>query len=249
MIAALVLAAAVAFPPAPTGYVDDTAHVLSASTADALQQELRSYDDTTGNRVIVFTGQTTGDTPLEDWTIHATETWKIFTKKSRDQGVILFLFMQDHKIRIEVSYGLEPSLTDAQSFNIISDTMRPKMRAGDIDGAVQSGVDRILLTITPSFKDKIGHDVSQPAASQDDGTGDAISFLIVALIFGALFVLFIISLFNKRWRTAMFAGSGAGFYGGSGWSSGGGGGGGFSGFSGGGGFSGGFGGGGASGGW
>jgi uncharacterized protein len=228
--------------------VDDTAHVLSGSTADALQQELRAYDDATGNRVIVFTGQTTGDTPLEDWTIHATETWKIFTKKSRDQGVILFVFMQDRKIRIEVSYGLESALPDAQAFSIINDTMRPKMRAGDVNGAIQSGVDRILVTITPSFKDKIGHDVAQPATAQDDGTGDAIAFLVIALIFGALFVFFIMSLFNRRWRNAWYwgAGTGAGFYGGGGSS---GGGGGFSGFSGGGGFSGGFGGGGASGGW
>lgn len=251
MIAALILAAAVAFPPAPSSYIDDTAHVLSASTADTLQQELRAYNDATGNRVIVFTGQTTGDTPLEDWTIHATETWKLFPKNGRDQGVILFVFMQDRKIRIEVSYGLEGALPDAKAFGIINGTMRPKMGAGDVDGAIQSGVDRILLTITPSFASKIGHDVAQPAASQDDGTGDAIAFLIIALIFGALFVLFIISLFSKRWRNAWYWGSGmgGGFYGGGGsWSSGGGGGG-FSGFSGGGGFTGGFGGGGASGGW
>lgn len=245
MIAALILAAAVAFPPAPTDFVTDNAHVLSASTAGAIRDELRSYDQTTGNRVFVYIAQTTGDEPLEDWTIHATEQWKIFPKGKRDNGAILFAFMQDHKVRIEVGYGLEGALPDADASRIIQETIIPKMRAGDVDGAIQGGVDRMLLTVTPTFKDKIGHDVQQPV-SQDDGGSTAIALLIIFLIFGALFVLFILSLFNKRWRSVWYWGGG----GPGGWSSGGGGwsggssGGGFSG-----GFSGGFGGGGASGSW
>lgn len=245
MIAALLLAASIAIPPVPTDYVTDNAHALSTGTADAIRQELTTYHDTTGNRVIVYIDQSTGDTPLEDWTIRAAEKWKIGSK-GKDNGAVLFAFMQDRKIRIEVGYGLEGSLPDADASRIIQETILPKMRSGDVDGAIRAGVDRMLLTITPSFKDKIGHDVEQPV-SQDDGTSSAIAFIIVFLIFGALFVLFIMSLFNKRWRSVWYwgAGSGGGWSsGGGGWSSGGGGfsGGGFSG-------GGGFGGGGASGGW
>lgn len=244
MIAALVLAAAVAIPPVPAYYVTDNAHVLSASAADSIRSELQSYHDTTGNRVIVYIDRTTGDTPLEDWTIHAAEKWKLGSK-SKDNGAILFAFMQDHKVRIEVGYGLEPVLPDADASRIISETIVPKMRAGDVDGAIQSGVDRMLVTITPSFKDKIGHQVEQPV-SQDDGTSSAVAMLIIFLIFGALVVLLLMSLTNRRWRSMWYwggAGSGMGWNSG-GWSSGGGGfsGGGFSG-------GGGFGGGGASGGW
>lgn len=245
MIAALILAGAVAFPPAPVDFVTDNAHVLSAGTAGAIRDELRSYDRTTGNRVFVYIAQTTGDVPLEDWTIHATEQWKIFPKGKRDNGAILFAFMQDHKVRIEVGYGLEGALPDADASRIIQETIIPKMRAGDVDGAIQDGVDRMLLTVTPSFKEKIGHEVQQPA-SQDDGTSTAIALAIIVLIFGGLFALFILSLFNKRWRSAWYwgAGSGVGWAPGGGWSSGGSSGGGFSG-----GFTGGFGGGGASGSW
>lgn len=244
MIAALLLAGAVAFPPAPTDFVTDNAHALSASTARDIRDELRSYDQSTGNRVFVYIAQTTGGEPLEDWTIHATEQWKIFPKGKRDNGAILFAFMQDRKVRIEVGYGLEGALPDADASRIIQETIVPKMRAGDVDGAIGSGVDRMLLTVTPSFKDKIGHDVEQPS-SQDDGTSTAVAMLIILLIFGAFFVLFILSLFNKRWRSVWYWGTGSGGgWSSGGWSSGGGSPGGFSG-----GFSGGFGGGGASGGW
>ena len=243
MIAALLLASAVAIPPVPTDYVTDNAGALSSSTADAIRQELRTYHDTTGNRVIVYIDQTTGDTPLEDWTIRAAEKWKIGSK-GKDNGAVLFAFMQDRKIRIEVGYGLEGSLTDADASRIIQETMLPKMRSGDVDGAFQAGVDRMLLTITPSFKDKIGHQVQQPI-SQDDGTSTAVAMIVIFLIFGGLFALFIMSLFNRRWRSMWYwGGAGTGGWSSGGWSSGGGGfsGGGFSG-------GGGFGGGGASGGW
>lgn len=246
MIAALALAAGIAIPPAPSDYVTDKANALSASAAQSIRRELRSYDETTGNRVMVYIDRTTGDVPLEDWTIHAAEKWNVY-RGSKQDGAILFAFMQDHKLRIEVGYGLEPQLTDAAASQIIRDTIAPRMRAGDVDGAISAGVDRMLLTVTPSFKDKIGHDVEQPVA-QDDGTSTALALLIIALIFGVLLALFVASLFNRRWRSAWYWG-GAGFGGGlgSGWS---GGGSSSGGFFGGGGFSGGgFGGGGASGGW
>lgn len=248
MIAALALAAAVAIPPVPTDYVTDNAHALSARAADSIRSELQSYHDASGNRILVYIDQTTGEVPLEDWTVEAAQKWKIRAGKDtagRDNAAVLFVFMQDHKMRIEVGYGLEPSLTDADSSRIIRDTIVPLMRAGDVDGAIAGGVDRMVLTITPSFKEKIGHDVASDAAPQSDNTATAIAFIIILLIFGALFVLFIASLSSRRGRSAWYWGGG-GWGGAGGWSSGGGGssGGSMGGFSGAG-----FGGGGASGSW
>lgn len=248
MIAAVLLATAVAVPPVPTDYVTDNAHALSASAADSIRRELQSYYDASGNRIIVYIGQTTGDTPLEDWTVDAAEKWKIRAGKntsSKDNAAVLFAFMQDRKVRIEVGYGLEPTLTDADSSRIIRDYIVPKMRAGDVDGAIQAGVDRMVLTITPSFKEQIGHEVAQ--TSQGDDATNGVAFLIIALIFFGILMLFLGSLFNRRGRSAWYWGTALGS-GLGGWSSGNGGG--FSGGGIGGGFSGaGFGGGGASGSW
>lgn len=241
MIAALVLAAAIAVPARPSDYVTDNAGALGAATAQSLRTELRSYEQSTGHHVIVWIGQSTGDVPLEDWTIHAAEQWKV-GRKGADDGAILFLFMRDRKVRIEVGYGLESVLPDASASMIIRDTIVPKMRAGNVDGAVQSGVDRMLVTITPSYVSKIGRTVEQP----ESGTprGDAAALAIILLIFFGMIGLLVFSLISRKWRNIWYGsgGSGSGWSGG-GWS-GGGGGGGFSGS-----FGGGFGGGGASGGW
>jgi len=242
MFAAIVLAAALTAPPRPTEYVTDNAGALSSSTVQNLDNELKHYEDVTGHRVIVWIGQTTGDVPLEDYTVNAAHTWKI-GRKGKDDGAVLFLFMQDHKIRIEVGYGLEGSLTDADSSRIINETIRPAMRAGDVDGAVQAGVDRMLLTITPSFKAQIGHEVATTSSSDDSGSiiGSLILFLF---IFGLLIFLARIRAGKRPHGSSglWFLGTGMG---GGGFGSGGG----FGGGLGGGGFGGGFGGGGASGGW
>jgi uncharacterized protein len=242
MFAAVMLAAALTAPPRPTEYVTDNAGALTSSTIQNLDAELKHYEDVTGHRIVVWIGQTTGDVPLEDWTIKAAETWKV-GRKGKDDGAILFLFMQDHRIRIEVGYGLEGSLTDADSSRIINETIRPKMRAGDVDGAVQAGVDRMLLTITPAFKDQIGHEVAT-TSSGDDSTRSVIGTIVIFLfIFGLL-------IFLARIRSGKGGrGSSGLWFFGTGMGGGLGGGGGFGGGLGGGGFGGGFGGGGASGGW
>lgn len=239
MIGALVLAAAIAIPPRPTDYVTDNAGALSASTRDHVGSELQNYERASGHHIIVWIGQSTGDTPLEDWTIHAAEQWKV-GRKGADDGAILFLFMRDRKVRIEVGYGLESALTDASSAEIIRNTIVPKMRAGDPDAAVRNGVDRILLTITPSYASKIDHTVASPQSS--DSLSDPLSNVILFFIF-IIFLFVFIGAARRRGRGMWFWGGP--YVGGLSGGSGGGFGGGFSGGS----FGGGFGGGGASGGW
>src|SRR5579864_4859953 len=187
MIALAALALSVAIPPRPADYVTDNAGALSAPAAQRVRDELRSYELTTKHHVIVWIGQTTGDVPLEDWTIHAAEQWKV-GRKGVDDGAILFMFMRDHKVRIEVGYGLESALTDASAGDIIRDTIVPRMRAGDPDGAVQNGVDRMLLTITPSFAAQIHHPIApstNPSTNRDDvAAALLITFLVIfSLIF------------------------------------------------------------------
>jgi uncharacterized protein len=144
---ALVLAA-ISIPPAPNHYVTDTVGVLAPQKRDALENELHRFDTKTGNQVIVWIGSTTGGAPLEEWTSEAAERWKV-GHKDKDNGAILFLFMGDRRTRIEVGYGLEPKLTDARSAQIISEYIVPMMRQGNVDSAVQSGVDQMLIAIDP----------------------------------------------------------------------------------------------------
>jgi uncharacterized protein len=233
-------AAETPIPPAPTTWVTDTAALLSPATRDALEQRLSAYNAATGHQVIVWIGTTTGDAPLEDWTIRAFTKWKVGRKKL-DDGLALFMFTQDRKVRIEVGYGLEGVVTDAIASQIIRNEIVPRMRAGDADGAVTAGVNALLGTIG-------GEQGALPKPYGGAGSADIFGWFALAFFFLVVAVIFSAAYRSTRHHTI---GSGPIIFGGwgssGGWSGGSSGGGGFGGgFSGGGG---GGGGGGASGGW
>lgn len=221
-----------AIPPVPTQFVTDNAGALSDSTRTWVQNELQTYQQKTGHQIIVYIARTTGGVPLETWTGETADHWKV-GRKGHDDGAVLFVFMGDRKVRIEVGYGLEGSLTDADSFRIIQQTILPRMRSGDVDGAVSYGVAAMLQTITPSFQ-------NAPPPTQPMNPQNIIGLVI---LLGILVFAVIVIVRASGGRGGYFIGSGLG----GGFFSGGGGGGfGGGGFSAGGG---GFGGGGASGGW
>jgi uncharacterized protein len=168
-----------AIPPTPDRFVTDNAGALSASARASTENELQAYQRATGHQVIVWIGQSTGDVPLETWTGETADKWKV-GRRGHDDGAVLFLLMRDHKVRIEVGYGLESALTDADSYRIINDVIRPKMRANDVDGAVSSGVAAMLTTITPSYAG-----VTPPPEASSSGESSDVPVLYI--IFGVLF--------------------------------------------------------------
>jgi uncharacterized protein len=241
-----------------------------SGAAAALENQLESFESSTGHHVIVYIGQTTGNVPLETWTAETAQTWRV-GQKGKDDGAVLFLFMKDHKVRIEVGYGLESTLTDANASRIIANAIVPKMKAGDTDGAVTAGVNGMLSAIDPAY-------ATQADAQPDDSAGNVATasppnpLIFVAIALFILTVLFFIFMqiytavlyghlirregkdaadkdLRRSWLHIFMLGgaaAGSGFTGGgfSGGGFSGGGGGGFSGS-----FGGSFGGGGASGGW
>jgi uncharacterized protein len=247
-----------AIPPAPDHFVTDNAGALSSGARASIENELQGYQRATGHQVIVWIGRSTGDVPLETWTGETAAKWKV-GRRGHDDGAVLFLFMRDRKIRIEVGYGLESALTDADSYRIINDVIRPKMRANDVDGAVSSGVAAMLTTITPNYA---GVTPPPGVSSSDELSGAPVFYLIFGLLFIGFGMFLVIARIvrsirygylvmregsaqaNRDMRRSAFWGGG--FMGGLTGGGGGGWGGGGGGFSGGGG---GFGGGGASGGW
>jgi len=214
-------------PPAPTRWVTDTTGFISEATRTGLDAELEAYERSTGHQVIVWIGDSTGDVPLEDWTIRAFSKWRI-GRKSLDDGLALFVFAKDHKIRIEVGYGLEARVPDVVASRIIRDTIVPRIKAGDADGAISAGVDQMLAAIG-------GKPPAEPAPYVE---GSRVIALLPVILFIIIWIAFIAVIVRSR----RYAGWAAYTIGASSWGGGGGGGG----FSGGGGMGGG---GGASGGW
>lgn len=232
-------------PPPPAAYFNDYASLVSASDAQRLDAKLRRFAQETSTQVVVAVFQSLPSPSLEDFTIRVAQSWRV-GRKDWDNGAILFVFVDDRKMRIETGYGLEGALPDQLAARILDLEVRPRFRAGDWAGGLEAGIDAILAATRGEYK--------APPPKKAEGVP------LVAILIILFFVVLLIWLasqgarhmptgrtYDRRGPRRDSSHWGGGSWGGGGWSGGGGGGSfGGGGFSGGGGS---FGGGGASSSW
>lgn len=226
LASALPLAAAeVPIPPPPTRWVTDTTGFISPQLRASLDQRLASYARATGAQVLVWIGKTTGDTPTEDWTVRAFARWKV-GQKGLDNGLVLFIFTQDHKIRVEVGYGLEDRVPDVIASRIIRNIMTPRIQAGDNDGAVSAGVSALLSAIGGSSSSETGQRPLRGGTGRARGAGHVgLGQIILFVILGIGFLFLLITnptLALYLLFSILSGGRGGGGFGGGGFSGGGG---------------------------
>ena len=214
--------------PELTGPVVDSAGLLSAATRQDLDSKLRAYDDSSGNQLVVVTVQSLDGYPIEYWGYQLGRHWGI-GDKDKSTGALLIVDVGEHKLRIEVGYGLEGTLTDALSEDIIHNTIAPRFKQGDFDGGVSAGVDAILQVLG-GHADEVRHQQRKDYSS---------TFILVIFLIFVLMRILTAGIYPRRRGWGWWGSWGSGGFRGGGFGGGGG-------FSGGGGS---FGGGGASGGW
>ena len=129
--------------PALTGRVVDDAHVLTPQTQADLTAKLADLETKTGRQVVVVTLPDLQGYEIEDYGYQLGRAWGI-GQKGQNNGALFIVVPSEHKVRIEVGYGLEPVLTDALSSVILQEQVLPKFRAGDVNGGVTAGVDAII---------------------------------------------------------------------------------------------------------
>lgn len=144
---ALLIGAAVAAMaldvPYLSGRVNDYAGLLDAKTTSRLESTLKDLEDRTGDQVVVLTIPSLEGEPLEDFSLRVAQTWKL-GREDRDNGVLFLIARDDRKMRFEVGYGLEATLTDALCGRILRNVVRPAFRRGDFNAGVEGGVDAVV---------------------------------------------------------------------------------------------------------
>jgi len=228
--------------PALTGRVVDQANIIQSDTRAAIEQKSADLEEKSGIQLVVATVNSLEGQEIEPYANELFRKWALGEKK-KNNGVLLLVAPNERRVRIEVGYGLEGTLTDALSKVIISNAMTPRFKAGNFSEGISRGVDDIITVLTTDASEwqkrpSLRLDYQQPV--------DPASWILLAALF-VFFILLIVSptfrwlLFNVVLNVLASSGSSGGRYSGGGYSGGGGGG-----FSGGGGSSGG---GGASGSW
>jgi uncharacterized protein len=225
--------------PKFTAPVVDAAGLVPDQIEQQVDRELIDYQNRSGNQIAVAVVKTTGGKSVEDYSIDLARYWGV-GQKGKDNGVLLVIAYDDHKVRIEIGRGLEGQFTDLQAGRIIRERLIPLLRQGDVGGAVVQGTQAIRAALGDTDVGQLPPPSAEPV--NDQPTGKTPGWLF--LVFPAAIALF--SVFGRRRGRRHGWGWMPIYWGGGGWGGGGGDGGG-GGFGGGGG--GGFGGGGASGGW
>ncbi len=233
--------------PALTGRVVDQANVITAEARSQIETKLKDLEDKSSIQLVVATVKSLQGSDIETYANGLFRFWKL-GQAQKNNGVLLLVAPAEHKVRIEVGYGLEGTLTDALSSVIIASAIVPRFKAGDFPGGIERGVDGIINVLSgdsAGWQAKV--DVRREDASSDFNKLFPILFFLLVI-----FICWYLIHHAGGGPTGRGSGRRRGMpifipYGGPGWGSGWGGGGGFGGgFAGGGGSSGG---GGASGSW
>jgi uncharacterized protein len=201
-------AAAVDYPPRPQGPIYDEADLLPADQEAQLDQRLRAFDAKTGNAVIVATVKSLQGETIEDYAPKLFANWGIGGAE-RDTGVLLLVAPNEHKVRIEVGYGLTPYITDILSGRIIRDDITPRFKQGDMAGGIQAGVDDIVTQLSKSPEDAKAVAEAAAAAEKNRPHGNG-GFPLGGLVWGLFLVFFFILPLMRRRKGQRYAGGGWG---------------------------------------
>ncbi len=223
------LAAEAPLPAPPARRATDGAGFLSAGGLARLDNRLEGFERATGHQVLVWIGETTGPTPVEDWAARTFAAWKV-GRKGLDDGLVVFVLAKDRKVRIEVGYGLEEKVPDAVASRVIREVIAPRLQAGDADGALDAGVAALLGAIRP---DPAGEGVAPSPGSPERPArrltplqlvfaGLLVVGLLVLLVTNPGLALYLLVSILSGGRGGGGGGGGGGFSGGGGRSGGGG---------------------------
>ena len=218
--------------PDSKGYVSDYAGLLTSTDAQTLDQKLRAYDQQTTNQVVVLIVKSLGNESRESFGIKVMDKWKP-GQKGKDNGIIFIIAKEDRATRIEVGYGLEPSLTDLECALILENIVKPNFRAGNYYEGINEAVDAIFKAVSGNFNANINTDANNNTKrSQVKAEERSIAIILVILMILIPFIIIwknhpSISGKHSEWWSAggRYTGGGrggGGFGGGGGFSGGGG---------------------------
>jgi uncharacterized protein len=173
--------------PALTGRVVDQANIIQPGTRATIEQKSADLEEKSGIQLVVATVNSLEGQEIEPYANELFRKWALGEKK-KNNGVLLLVAPNEHRVRIEVGYGLEGTLTDALSKVIISNAMTPRFKAGNFSEGISRGVDDIITVLTTDASEwqkrpSLRLDYQQPV--------DSTSWLIFAAVVLFFFLDFI----------------------------------------------------------
>jgi uncharacterized protein len=177
--------------PPLTARVTDLTQTLMPAEKQAIESKLADWESRTGNQLAVLMVPTTQPEPIESYSLRVAEAWKL-GRKGNDNGALFLIAKNDRKMRIEVGYGLEGTLTDVTSRRIIAEDVAPLFREGKFGAGIEAGINKIINVVAegkplPPAK---AASPQKPRGGFDFGTLLLILFIVVPIVGGILRSIF-----------------------------------------------------------
>jgi uncharacterized protein len=181
------LAALSANFPALTGRIVDQANIIPAGTRGAIEPKLADLETKSGIQFVVATVASLEGQEIEPYANELFRSWKL-GEKTKNNGVLLLVAPNERRVRIEVGYGLEGTLTDALSRVIITNAIAPRFKAGDFGDGIARGVDDIITALTT---DSSGWQQRPSLRLDNQPSSDPINWIIIAGLIALVTLLFV----------------------------------------------------------
>lgn len=182
MLSAVAVAKDIPPKPSPYRLVNDYAGVLSQSDAQQLEMKLRTFEDSTSNQIaIVIEPSLEDQTDLETYVRDIFMNWGI-GQKGKDNGLLIYVAIKEHKFRTEVGYGLNGKITAIQTSTVDREILTPAFRAGKFYEGLDQATSRYMALASGEFHDKKPQDEGQSIP----GVGFIVFFIIIAVIIAML---------------------------------------------------------------
>lgn len=176
------------YPAKPINYVTDETGTLTQEQQNTLNAKLKVFEDTTTNQIFVYVTKSLNGSDLAQLSEEIFHNWKI-GQKDKNNGVLIAIFIDDHKFRIQTGYGLEGALPDLLTKRIQDNDMRPLFKQGDYYGGINAGVDMLAYYSCHAFNPDLIKD--KPQATQEEvDYGKGTSGLLIG--YGLNLLLFLI---------------------------------------------------------
>ena len=213
--------------PNPPRLVNDFAGLLKPDEAATLEAKLDTYNDSTSTQIAIVTMKSVGEYDVSDYAQRLAQKWQI-GQKGKNNGILILITTEPHKIWIATGYGMEGTVPDATAKEITDKVIKPAFKNGEYYKGLDNATTVIIKLASGEYKGDIGN---------DNGGGGLPAVIIFVLVF--FFFLFRILFSRPRYNNFSSRGHGigggiwGGGFGGGGFGGGGSGGGGFGGFGGG----------------
>jgi uncharacterized protein len=169
-------------PPKSNKLVNDYAGILTAEQRQKLENKLVAFDDSTSTQIAIVIEKTLEDEDIDDYSVRLAEAWQI-GRKGKNNGVLIYMAVDDHNLAIEVGYGLEPVITDIATAKIRADEMNPRFREGQYYEGLDKATDVLMALASKEFS------ASEYAGNKKEPEGKGVSITTIIVIIIIIIIL------------------------------------------------------------